>query len=290
MTTPGSPSLDPNQPERPRPRVIVGTHNALSARLVEEAGFDGCWVSSLEVCACRGIPDRNLIGSREMIEVAQQIRNATALPVFVDCDNGYGTDLAAARAARELSSCGVTGACIEDNAFPKRNSLLHDIDRELECVDSFCGRIQAMRDAAGDEFMIIARTEGLIARQRLEDVVYRAEQYAKAGADMIVIHDNQNDPARYLGIARAWTHAAPLVAIPTACPDLTLSDLQNAGYSMVIYANHLLRAATRQMRLAAAQLRASGCPSDLANDISGVNDLLRLSGEWGWPAADQNVG
>lgn len=270
-------------------QAIVGAHNALAARLIQEAGFDGCWVSSLEICASKGIPDRNLIGSREMLDVAQTIREATSLPIFVDCDNGYGTDLGAVRAARQLAGVGVTGLCIEDNAFPKRNSLLTGLERSLEPADSFAGRIHAIREAVDPGFVIIARTEAVIAGQSVEEAFERALAYADAGADEIVIHWNRADSDAYLDIARRWPGPTPLVAIPTACPNLGLKELSAAGYRRVIFANQLLRAAILQMRHMAAALRNNTPPALLDNDMSMVQEILRLSGEFGWPTVDADI-
>src|SRR5688500_6452157 len=83
------------------PLRFIGTHNALCARIAEQAGFDGCWISSFEVSAVHGLPDANLVGMREVLGIAQMIDVATSLPVLVDADNGYGSTEAAVRAARE---------------------------------------------------------------------------------------------------------------------------------------------------------------------------------------------
>ncbi|MGI5242088.1 isocitrate lyase/phosphoenolpyruvate mutase family protein [Dactylosporangium sp. CA-139066] len=270
--------------ERSAPVLLVGTHNAAVARIAEEAGFDGCWVSSLEISATKGIPDRNLLGAKEMIDVAQTIRSATTLPVVVDCDNGYGTDLAAARVARELHLGGVTGMCIEDSAFPKRNSLIKSVDRSLESREAFAGRVARARAATGDDFVIVARTEALIAGLPLDDAIERAQSYAEAGADIVVVHSNGGEVTELWEIAKKWTGPARLASIPTAYTNVTLDELGDAGYGMVVYANHLLRGALATMTRLAAQLRRGGQLSALTGLVP-IQEILRLSGEPGVVAA-----
>jgi phosphoenolpyruvate phosphomutase len=265
------------------PALLVGTHNAVAARIAEEAGFDGCWISSLEISATKGIADRNLLGAKEMIEVAQTIRAATTLPVVVDCDNGYGTDLAAARVARELHLSGVTGMCIEDSAFPKRNSLIKGIDRSLESRDAFAGRVARARAAAGDDFVIVARTEALIAGLPLDEAIDRADSYAQAGADLVVVHSNGREVTDLWEIAKKWTGPALLASIPTTYTDVTLDELGRAGYGLVIYANHLLRGALDTMTRIAGQLRLGGQLSEVTG-LAPIGEILRLSGEPGLAA------
>jgi phosphoenolpyruvate phosphomutase len=269
--------------EQSTPVLLVGTHNAVAARIAEEAGFDGCWISSLEISATKGIPDRNLLGAKEMIEVAQTVRAATVLPVVVDCDNGYGTDLAAARAARELHLSGVTGMCIEDSAFPKWNSLITGVDRSLENRAAFAGRVARVRAATGDDFVIIARTEALIAGLPLDVAIDRAQSYAQAGADIVVVHSNGNEVTDLWEIAKKWTGPGRLASIPTTYTDVTLDELGRAGYRLVVYANHLLRGALATMTRLAGQLRRGGQLSTVSG-LASIEEILRLSGEPGLAA------
>ena len=129
------------------PAIGVGVHDGLTARLAEIAGFDLVWVGSLEVSARFGFPDRNLITSPEMASVISEVRAATDLPIFVDADNGYGSDLTAMRAAALFEAAGAQTMVIEDNAFPKENSLVVGHSRQLVDVDSFVTRLGAVRAA-----------------------------------------------------------------------------------------------------------------------------------------------
>jgi phosphoenolpyruvate phosphomutase len=264
------------------PPLLVGTHNALAARIAEEAGFDGCWISSLEISTAKGIPDRNLLGVREMIEAAQVVRTVTDIPIVVDCDNGYGTDLATARAAKELSMIGVAGMCIEDNAFPKQNSLIGGFQRSLEDRDAFAARITQARKVADLNFVIIARTEALVAGLTLPEAMDRARAYAQAGADLVVIHSTDRDERTLWKIANSWDGSCPLAAIPTTYSDVTLDDLAGAGYRLIVYANQLLRAALLSMSQVAKKLRQGDRLSSVESKIAPIEEILRLSGEQGF--------
>jgi phosphoenolpyruvate phosphomutase len=106
------------------PVVMVGAHDAMSAKLIEAHGFDAVWVSGLGVSTmAHALPDLNLITMTEALDAAIRIDSATTLPVIADCDNGYGGLSNVVRTVREYERAGITGICIEDNLFPKRNSL-----------------------------------------------------------------------------------------------------------------------------------------------------------------------
>ncbi|HEY7147276.1 MAG TPA: isocitrate lyase/phosphoenolpyruvate mutase family protein [Streptosporangiaceae bacterium] len=260
------------------PVTLVGVHNALVSRLAERAGFDGGWVSSLEISAVHGLPDRNLLGFAEMCGAARSIALASDLPLVVDADNGYGTLETTVRAVRELSGSGIAGVCIEDNAFPKRNSFLSGGTRDLEEPGEFAAKIRHAKRAQLDpDFLIIARTEALIAGEGMDAALARAASYADAGADLILVHSRAADGAEAVEVARRWAHEVPLVSIPTAFPQLSLRTLGRLGYRMAIYANQLLRATVWGIDQALAQLRSGDGLAHLDRRIVPMNELLELS-------------
>ena len=116
-----------------QPLVVLGAHDAMSARLIERAGFEAVWVSGFGVSTMtHALPDLNLITMSEALAAAQRIDGATELPVIADCDNGYGSLGNVVRTAREYERAGIAAICIEDNIFPKKNSLLDgSVRREL---------------------------------------------------------------------------------------------------------------------------------------------------------------
>jgi phosphoenolpyruvate phosphomutase len=260
------------------PVALVGVHNALVSRLAHRAGFDAGWVSSLEVSAVHGLPDRNLLGLAEMLDAARSMAVSSELPLVVDADNGYGTVEATVRAIREMSASGIAGVCLEDNAFPKRNSFLPGGLRELEEPEEFASKIAHAKAAQVDpDFIVIARSEALIAGAGIDDALARGVRYADAGADLVLLHSRMADGREAVDVASRWDHPTPLVSIPTAFPHMSLRMLGRLGYRLVIYANQLLRASVWSMEQALASLRSGEGVGQLERRIVPMDDLLDLS-------------
>ena len=261
------------------PPVIVGVHNALTAHLTKRAGFEGGWLSSLEVSATYGLPDRSVLGFGEMLALARSVVSSCDLPIVVDADSGYGTRDTVARAAFEFSSAGLAGMCVEDNAFPKRNSLIEDDDeRELEDPGEFATRIAIACDARADsDFLIIARTEALIAGHSIDAAMVRARRYVDAGADLVLVHSRAGSGAEAVEVARRWDGGAPLMTIPTAFPHFDVARLDALGYRLVVYANHLLRSAVRSMGDTLSQIRSRADVEQAEKNMITVRELINLS-------------
>lgn len=264
---------------REPPAALIGVHNALVSRLACKAGFDGGWVSSLEISAVLGLPDRNIVGVSEMVSVARSMTVNADLPLLVDIDNGYGCNQGAARAVRELGCIGVAGVCIEDNAFPKRNSFLDEGQRALEEGCDFARRIERAAAARVDpDFLLVARTEALIAGLGMDAAIERARCYADAGADVVLVHSRRPDGAEAIELAGRWTESTPLMCVPTAFPHLSLQVLGSLGYRLVVYANHLLRASVWNMESILASIRR-GEIQDLDDRIVSMGHMLELTEE-----------
>jgi len=262
----------------PLPVALVGVHNALVSRLAERAGFDGGWVSSLEISAVHGLPDRNLLGFAEMLAVARSMAAGSDLPLVVDADNGYGTLETTVRAVRELSGSGIAGMCIEDNTFPKRNSFLAGGARDLEDPAEFAEKIGYAKKVQLDpDFLVIARTEALIAGEGMDAALDRGTCYADAGADLVLLHSRIQDGSEAVAAARRWTHPTPLIIIPTAFPHLSLRTLGRLGFRMAIYANQLLRATVWSVEQALAAIRSGEGVDQLERRIVPMAELLELS-------------
>src|SRR3712207_4267183 len=135
--------------EADRPFVTVGAHDAMSAQLIEAYGFDAVWVSGFGVATmAHALPDLNLTTMTETLAAAVRIDAATALPVVADCDNGFGGLGNVVRTVVEFERAGIGGICIEDNLFPKRNSLYQGPSkRELITADEQARRIRAGKAA-----------------------------------------------------------------------------------------------------------------------------------------------
>lgn len=236
--------------KKPGALKVVGAHDALSARLIERAGFDGVWASGFAISASlKCIPDASFITSSEQLEVERNIAEAVNIPVIADCDTGYGNALNVMRTVNDRERAGVAAICIEDNVYPKRCSFYAGVRRELIPIDEHCGKIKAAKAAQTvPDFMVIARTEALIAGWGQEEALKRAEAYAEAGADAVLIHSKSKTFDELKTLYRAWSRRVPLVVVPTIFDQTTAQEMEQAGAKIIIYANQPVRAAIRAMR------------------------------------------
>jgi phosphoenolpyruvate phosphomutase len=264
-----------------RPVVMVGAHDALSAKLIERHGFDAVWVSGLGVSTmAHALPDLNLITMSEALEAAVRIDRATELPVIADCDNGYGGLTNVVRTVREYERAGITGVCIEDNLFPKRNSLYRgESRRELIPPAEQARRLRAAKETQDDEgFFVIARVEALIAGYGVEDACERADAYADAGADAILIHSRDKTLGEIEGFLSEWKGLGrfPLVAVPTLFPTFSAEELHAKGFSVIILANQPMRAAVRAMEETLATMAQHGTAASVDPTIAPVDHIFDL--------------
>ncbi|WP_338672590.1 isocitrate lyase/phosphoenolpyruvate mutase family protein [Streptomyces sp. SCSIO 30461] len=263
--------------QRNHPLLAIGAVNALAAHVAAEAGFDALWVSGLEVSAASGLPDANVLGPRDLADVVASLGRVTDLPVIVDIDNAGGSVRTAERFAYDLLRTGAAAVCIEDSAYPKCNSFAAHRAQALADRDLLCEQVERVRKVVGDDLMVVARTEALIAGEDLDMAISRAEVYSAAGADAVLIHSKDATGAEARAIGQAWNHGVPLVSVPTAFPDLSASELGEAGFRLCIYANQLSRAALAGMRVAARQFQRGGSfRSTVAGSLAEVGDLMRV--------------
>lgn len=253
--------------KRPGALKVVGAHDALSARLIELAGFDGVWASGFAISASlKCIPDASFITSSEQLEVERNIAEAVRIPVIADCDTGYGNALNVMRTVNDRERAGVAAICIEDNVYPKRCSFYAGVRRELIPIEEHCGKIKAAKAAQTvPDFMVIARTEALIAGWGQEEALKRAEAYAQAGADAVLIHSKSKTFDELRNVYRLWSGRVPLVVVPTIFDQTTAEEMQQAGAKIIIYANQPVRAAIRAMKETLALIRQDTRPG-AAND------------------------
>jgi phosphoenolpyruvate phosphomutase len=263
--------------------VAVGAHDALSAKLIGEYGFDAVWVSGLGVATmAHALPDLNLTTMSEALAAAQRIDSATELPVIADCDNGFGGLGNVVRTLVEYERAGISAISIEDNLFPKRNSLLGaETKRELIPMNEQARRLRAAKRAQQtDDFVLIARIESLIAGHGVEDACARADAYVDAGVDAILIHSRDKTLSEIDGFLSSWTGLGkvPLVAVPTLFPTFSSAQLYDRGFNLVILANQPMRAAVGAMESALAKLAVAGRASDVEGDIVSVDHIFNLVG------------
>ena len=234
---------------RPGPIVIIGAHNGLSGKIGEEAGFDGLWASGFEISASYAVPDANILTMAESLSAAKMMNDVTNIPVIADCDNGFGNAINVIRCIEEYERAGIAGICMEDNVFPKRCSFYAGVKRELSSIEEHAGKIRAAKAAQRDrDFVVIARTEALIAGWGMEEALLRGRAYADAGADMVLIHSKSKTPDEVLSFAKQWDRPnTPLVCVPTIYKSTKVETLHEAGFKLIIMANHAVRSSIKAM-------------------------------------------
>ena len=257
---------------------LVGAHDGLGARLIELNGFDGVWASGLEISASHTVPDANILTMTQYLEAATTMNDAVSIPVVADCDTGYGNSNNVMHMVRKYEAAGIAAVSIEDKKFPKVNSYIPG-RQELAPVAEFVGKVLAAKNAQqSDDFMVIARTEALIAGWGQEEALRRAHAYVDAGADAILIHSKANTPDEVVTLAEAWDFSAPLIIVPTTYPMLTIEDSDRLGIKMVIYANQGLRASIRAMDEVLSEIRQAGRLDAVEDRIVPMSTVFELQG------------
>jgi len=227
---------------------VCGAYDAMSAKLVEFHGFDAIWAGSFAISAVHAVPDASILTMTEFLHVAQNMTEACNIPVIADCDTGFGGPGNVSHLVKKYEKAGVAGISIEDKTFPKENSLLEKSNQDLISEKEFVAKIIAAREAKENKnFLLIARTEALIAEKGMEEAKKRATAYEKAGADAILIHSKKKSPDEVFEFADSWEGDIPLVVVPTTYPTVKIDDLVSHKIKMVIYANQTLRSAYSSM-------------------------------------------
>ena len=267
---------------------ILEAHNGLSARIVEEAGFKGIWGSGLALSAQHAVRDNNELSWTQVLDQLEFMVDATSIPILLDGDTGYGDFNNMRRLVRKLEQIGVAGVCIEDKLFPKTNSFIGGEQQPLEDIQTFCGKLRAGKDSQGDDdFRIVARVEAFIAGWGLDEALKRGEAYRRAGADAILIHSKHSQPDEVLAFAREWAGRCPLVIVPTKYYATPTEVFREAGIALVIWANHMIRAAITAMQGAAERIAADQSLVDIEGRIATVSEIFRLQGADELLAAEQ---
>ncbi len=257
---------------------VMATHSPLSARLAQEAGFDGLWASGFELSALYGLPDVSLTTMSQHLDMVRAITDRVALPLVADLDTGFGNALNVIHAIEQYERAGVAAVVIEDKSFPKVTSLAADARQELVRIAEFQGKIDAAIKTRKDpDLIVIARTEALIAGLGETEALTRAAAYQEAGADMILIHSKQKTPDEVESFTRAWTGSAPIVIVPTAYPDMTVARVTALQkIKIMIYGNHAIRPAVTAMQQAFATILRDGGIHNLDKAIVPVEEIFRL--------------
>jgi phosphoenolpyruvate phosphomutase len=257
---------------------LMEAHSGLSAKIAEEAGFRGIWASGLSISTALGVRDNNELSWTQVLETVELMADATSIPILLDGDTGYGNFNNFRRSVRKLHQRGVAGVCIEDKLFPKTNSFIGE-QQPLADIQEFCGKILAGRDTVGNsELVIVARVEALISGWGMAEALKRAEAYRNAGADAILIHSKKRTPDEILTFANEWARRCPLVIVPTTYYDTPTERYERAGISVVIWANHNLRASINAMRSTSRRIMEDRALTGVEHEIASLKDVFHIAG------------
>lgn len=235
---------------------ILESHNGLTGLIAEHTSvdvngqhreFDGMWASSLTDSTSKGKPDIEAVDLTTRLHDLNDTLEVTTKPVIYDGDTG-GKLEHFVFTVRTLERLGISAVIIEDKVGLKQNSLFGtDAIQTQDTIEGFCNKIKAGKDAQiTRDFMIISRCESLIAGKPVEDALERCHAYVAAGADGVMIHSKNksgDDIKEFCQRFREKDDHTPIVAVPTTYNQFTEEELASWGINIVIYANHMLRAA-----------------------------------------------
>lgn len=268
---------------------LLEAHNGLTGLIVENVGFDsnrgrhefdGMWASSLTESTSKGKPDIEAVDVTSRTQTLHDLLEVTTKPIVYDADTG-GKLEHFQYTVRTLERLGVSAAIIEDKVGLKRNSLFGtDVAQTQDSIENFCRKIQAGKSAQiTREFMVIARIESLILSKGLEDALQRAEAYINAGADGVLIHSKSENPQEIAEFCRSYhdlPKQAPLFVVPSTYNMVTEKELKEMGVQVVIYANHLLRAAYPAMMNTARSILKHGRSLEADENLLPIKQVIKL--------------
>jgi len=268
---------------------FIEAHDPISALIAEHASvekdgkvrqFDGFWSSSLTDSTARGKPDIEALEINSRLANINDIFDVTTKPLIMDADTGgrlehFELDV------RSMERLGISATIIEDKTGLKKNSLFGNaVIQSQDDIESFCDKIRAGRAArVSDDFMVIARIESLILDKGMKDALERAQAYAGAGADGIMIHSRRKTPEEVFEFAKLFRTdfpTLPLICVPTSYNTVTEDLLAEHGFNVVIYANHLLRAAYPAMQHVAHDILYNGRSAEVETHLMSINEILEL--------------
>ena len=258
---------------------VCGAFDVMSAKLAEMNDFDAVWASGFGISSARALPDAGIITMTELLDAVTFMAEACSIPVIADCDTGYGGPNNVAHLVKKFENAGIAGICIEDKTFPKENSLFKDGKQEMISKKDFVAKLIAAKNAKKNpDFVIIGRTEALIADLGVEEALDRATAYEKAGADIIFVHSRKKNPDEIFEFYEKWKGKTPLMAVPTAFPTVALDELKSRGVQMVVFAHQTTLAAFAAISDVVKQMSKIKSLSDLSTKLASMDDLFKLQG------------
>ena len=272
--------------ERPEILQIPGAHSGLAAIQARDAGFEALYLSGAAVSAGMGLPDLGILTVDDVCFHIRQLSRASAVPLLVDGDTGFGEALNVMHMVRSFEEAGAGAVQIEDQLLPKKCGHLND--KQLASPTDMAAKVNAARRASRDLF-VLARTDAA-ASEGLEGAVARARIYLDAGADGI-FPEALTDVEMFREVARRLP-GVKLLANMTEfgrTPALTAREFQELGYAMVIWPVSSLRVAARAQAQLYAEIRRSGTPKAVIPQMQTRGELYDTIRYWDYETLDRNI-
>ncbi|HRP95948.1 MAG TPA: isocitrate lyase/phosphoenolpyruvate mutase family protein [Rhodocyclaceae bacterium] len=266
--------------------IVPGAFNALSARVVEDLGFEAIYVTGAGVTNMWfGMPDQGFMGLAEIADHTARIRDAVEVPLIVDADTGFGNAVNVYHTVRTLERAGADCIQLEDQVAPKRCG--HFNGKDVIGTEEAVGKIKAAVDARRDEnLLIMARTDAA-AVHGFEAAVERAQQFAEAGADILFVEAvTSADEIRALSQRLPCPQLMNMV-IGGKTPIFNADELAELGYGIVLYANAALQGAVMGMQKALTVLRDEKAVKESSGLVTSFAERQRLVGKPGWDALEK---
>ena len=268
---------------------VLESHSPLSGLIAENVKikkknsieqFDAMWSSSLTDSSLKGKPDNQVLDFSSRFSGLGDLLDVTSKPLIFDGDNG-GRLEHLSYTIKTLERLGVSAIMIEDKIGLKKNSLFSDQSgSKQDTIKDFCKKIQLIKKVRkSEDFLIGARIESFILGKGLKDGLKRANAYSDAGADLILIHSKEKTPKEIFSFSKIFKkskYRKPLVSVPSTYSKTNETMLIKNGFKIVIYANHMLRAAYPAMENAATSILKNQRSYELENKISSVKKVINL--------------
>jgi carboxyvinyl-carboxyphosphonate phosphorylmutase len=260
------------------PILAPGAYDALTARLIEQAGFPAVYMTGFGTSASLlGRPDVGLLTMTQMVDNARRIAQAVDVPVIADADTGYGNPLNVIRTVQEYELAGVSAIHIEDQVMPKKCGHMENkqVIAAAEMIEKIRAAVEARRSS---EFLITARTDAR-AVEGLDSALRRARAYSEAGADILFVEAAQNED-EVAQVARAFPNVPLLFnwAEGGKTPPLPLERLKELGYRIIIFPISALLTAAKAVRGILAEIKTEGTPRRIFSDGSSFREFNEMIG------------
>jgi len=239
--------------------VAPGVYSALTAKLVEAAGFRCMYMSGYCTAASTmGLPDLGLLTMTEMLGNVRALSDAVSIPLIADGDTGYGNALNVQRTVKEYEKAGAAAIHIEDQVWPKRCG--HMANKQVIPQGDMVSKIRAAVDGrASEDFVVIARTDA-IAVEGLEAALDRLAAYAEAGAD-VVFADGQQTMEHIAAVPKRFTSVPSMINLGPLTPPLSVLELRELGYAIAIYPSLCIGPAVLATQEALERFKETGTPA-----------------------------